>query len=99
VASPRLDRAQAERARAILHTLSGWTSARIADAFGVREDTVRLWPSEFMAGGIDAGCKGGIRPCTGESAGRAQSCWPAAQPTCSRSTELDSALISAGATA
>jgi len=24
-------------------TLSGWTSPRIAEAFGVREDTVRLW--------------------------------------------------------
>ena len=48
------DRAQADRARAILLTLSGWTSECIADAFGVREDTVRLWRSEFMAGGIDA---------------------------------------------
>jgi transposase len=48
------DRAQADRARAILLTLSGWTSADIAEAFGVREDTVRLWRSDFMAGGIDA---------------------------------------------
>lgn len=28
-------------------TLSGWTSPRIAEAFGVREDTVRLWRSDF----------------------------------------------------
>lgn len=48
------DRAEADRARAILLTLGGWTSGRIAEAFGVREDTVRLWRSEFMSGGIDA---------------------------------------------
>jgi len=35
-------------------TLAGWTSARIAEAFGVREDTVRLWRSDFMRGGIEA---------------------------------------------
>jgi transposase len=48
------DRAQADRARAILLTLTGWTSGDIAEAFGVREDTVRLWRSDFMKGGIDA---------------------------------------------
>jgi transposase len=48
------DRAEADRARTILLTLGGWTSARIAEAFSVREDTVRLWRSEFMRGGIDA---------------------------------------------
>ena len=37
------DRAEADRARAILLTLAGWTSPDIAAAFGVREDTVRLW--------------------------------------------------------
>jgi hypothetical protein len=36
------DRGEADRARAILLTLSGWTSPRIAEAFSVREDTVRL---------------------------------------------------------
>jgi transposase len=49
-----VDRAQADRARAVLLTLSGWTSADIAEAFGVREDTVRLWRSDFAKGGIDA---------------------------------------------
>jgi len=49
-----VDRAEADRARAVLLTLDGWTSARIAQAFGVREDTVRLWRSAFMRGGIDA---------------------------------------------
>ena len=48
------DRGEADRARAILLTLSGWTSPRIAQAFGVREDTVRLWRSEFARGGVEA---------------------------------------------
>ena len=48
------DRGEADRARAILLTLDGWTSARIAQAFGVREDTVRLWRSDFMAGSVTA---------------------------------------------
>src|SRR5918997_2490734 len=48
------DRAEADRARAILPTLSGWTSPAIAAAFGVREDTVRLWRSAFMGGGVEA---------------------------------------------
>src|SRR3954468_7354149 len=42
------------RARAILLTLLGWTSGQIAEAFGVREDTVRVWRSAFMTGGIEA---------------------------------------------
>jgi len=46
------DRGEADRARAVLLTLSGWTSARIAEAFGVREDTVRLWRSDFASGGV-----------------------------------------------
>jgi transposase len=48
------DRGEADRARAVLLTLSGWTSPRIAEAFGVREDTVRLWRSDFARGGHDA---------------------------------------------
>lgn len=48
------DRAEADRARAVLLTLSGWTSAMIGQAFGVREDTVRQWRSLFMAGGVSA---------------------------------------------
>jgi hypothetical protein len=34
------DRAEADRARSILLTLRGRTSSRLAEAFGVREDTV-----------------------------------------------------------
>src|SRR3954465_8480660 len=48
------DRGEADRARAILLTLSGWTSGHIAQAFGVREDTVRFWRSAFMTGGSEA---------------------------------------------
>src|SRR5919206_4841394 len=41
------------RARAILLTLSGCTSRWIAEAFGVREETVRFWRSAFMRGGVE----------------------------------------------
>ena len=37
------DRSEADRAHAIRLTLAGWTSSKIAEASGVREDTVRLW--------------------------------------------------------
>ena len=48
------DRGEADRARAILLTLAGWTSGQIAEAFGVREDTVRVWRSALMTGRIEA---------------------------------------------
>jgi transposase len=48
------DRGEADRARAILLTLKGWTSARIAEVFCVREDTVRFWRGEFARGGVEA---------------------------------------------
>src|SRR3954468_13921756 len=48
------DRGEADRARAILLTLLGWASGQIAQAFGVREDTVRFWRSAFRTGGIAA---------------------------------------------
>jgi transposase len=48
------DRGEADRARAVLLTLAGWTSPRIAEAFGVREDTVRLWRSDFANGGVES---------------------------------------------
>ena len=48
------DRGEADRARAVLLTLAGWTSPKIAEAFGVREDTVRLWRSDFANGGVGA---------------------------------------------
>ena len=48
------ERGEADRARAVLLTLSGWTSPRIAQAFGVREDTVRLWRGDFARNGVEA---------------------------------------------
>lgn len=55
------DRAEADRARAVLLTLAGWSSPRIAEAFGVREDTVRLWRSDFGRDGA-AALKASIAP-------------------------------------
>ena len=48
------ERGEADRARAILLTLEGWTSAEIGVAFDVREDTVRLWRSEYVMSGVEA---------------------------------------------
>ena len=48
------ERGEADRARAVLLTLEDWTAGRIAQAFGVREDTVRQWRSDFMKAGVDA---------------------------------------------
>ena len=48
------ERGEADRARAVLLTLEGWTAGRIAHAFGVREDTVRQWRCDFMKAGVDA---------------------------------------------
>ena len=48
------DRGEADRARAMLLTLAGWTSARIAEVFRVREDTVRFWRGDFLRGGVEA---------------------------------------------
>jgi transposase len=47
------DRREADRARAILLTLDGWTSELIGRAFGVREDVVRDWRSSFLSEGVD----------------------------------------------
>ncbi len=44
------DRAGTDLARALLLTLKGWTGARIAQAFGVRQDRVRLWRGAFAQG-------------------------------------------------
>jgi transposase len=48
------DRGEADRARAIVLTLEGWTSGEIGQAFAVREDTVRLWRSDFAKSGVAA---------------------------------------------
>ena len=46
------DREEADRARAILLSLGGWTSGEIGEALRVREDTVRDWRSAFMREGL-----------------------------------------------
>ena len=46
---------EADRAVRFLLTLSGWTQRQDRlRRFGVREDTVRLWRSDFMRGGVGA---------------------------------------------
>ena len=47
-------RGEADRARAVLLTLAGWTAPRIAEAFGVGEDAVRRWRTLFVQGGVEA---------------------------------------------
>ena len=72
------DRGEADRARAVLLTLAGWTSSKIAEAFGVREDTVRLWRSDFTAGGV-AALKTSIAP--GPPCASSPPCWKNLWPT------------------
>lgn len=48
--SPR--RAEADRARAILLSLEGWPSSRIAQAFGVEQATIRQWRWIFGSEGV-----------------------------------------------
>jgi transposase len=47
-------RGEADRARAVLLTLSGWTAGEIGEAFGVGEDSVRRWRQWFARGGVAA---------------------------------------------
>ena len=69
------DRAEADRARAILLTLAGWTSGRIAEAFSVRQDTVRIWRSDFISGGVEA-LKARVAPGPEPLKARAALGWP-----------------------
>src|SRR4051794_41430346 len=46
-------RGEADRARAILLTLAGWTSPELAEAFGVTADSVRHWRQWFADGGVE----------------------------------------------
>lgn len=48
------DRAEADRARAILWSLDRRTGEDIGQALGVRANTVRKWRRRFRAGGVDA---------------------------------------------
>src|SRR5208337_2609264 len=83
------DRGEADRARAVLLTLTGWTSPKIAEAFGVREDTVRLWRSDFTAGGV-AALKASIAPGPPRRRVMPPCAWPPlAGRTCGRPAQLD----------
>ena len=65
------DRREADRARAILLTLKGWTSPEIAEVFCVREDMVRFWRGDFSRDGIEgikASVYAGARPLKTEAA-------------------------------
>ena len=46
------DRQEADRARAILLSLQGWSSVRIAEAFTVEPDSVRHWRWTFGRDGV-----------------------------------------------
>jgi transposase len=46
------DREEADRARAILLSLQGWSSLRIAEAFSVEPDSVRHWRWTFGRDGV-----------------------------------------------
>lgn len=47
-------RGEADRARAILLTLQGWTSLEVAEAFRVTPEAVRHWRGWFSERGVDA---------------------------------------------
>jgi hypothetical protein len=47
-------RGEADRARAILLTLQGWTSEEVAEAFGVTSEAVRHWRGWFSERGVHA---------------------------------------------
>ena len=63
------DREEADRARAILLSLEGWTSERIAAAFCVRTDSVRHWRWIFGRKGV-AGLRARTAP--GRTTAKAQ---------------------------
>lgn len=54
-------RDEADRARAILLSLDGWTSEEIGDAFGVTADSVRHWRGWYASEGVE-GLRAAIVP-------------------------------------
>jgi transposase len=54
-------RDEADRARAIVLSINGWTSGQIACAFGVTPDSVRRWRCWFAEAGVE-GLRAGERP-------------------------------------
>ncbi len=89
------ERAEADRARAVLLTLSGWSGAMIGDAFGVGEDSIRQWRSLFMAAPVlrrvgAADAQGAGRG-AGEGTGSTGGCRGGSVGAGLRSRELDPA--------
>src|SRR3974377_1674671 len=84
------NRGEADRARALLLTLDGWTSARIAEVFRVREDTVRFLARRFHARGR-RGPQGErvCRPAASEDRGRAAGLRAVARSAGREPCELD----------
>ena len=76
VLSRSMARGEADRARAILWTLTGQDGATIGRALGVRADRVRHWRGSFRAGGVDALRS---RPHTGRPGDRGASALACAQ--------------------
>lgn len=54
-------RDEADRARAMVLSINGWTSGQIARAFGVTPDSVRRWRCWFAEAGVD-GLRASDRP-------------------------------------
>jgi transposase len=54
-------RDEADRARAVVLSINGWTSGQIARAFGVTPDSVRRWRGWFAEAGVD-GLRASDRP-------------------------------------
>jgi transposase len=63
-----VERAQADRARAILWSVEGWSSPQIASRLSVRPERIRLWRSWYRGEGV-AGLRS--RPIPGPSGERA----------------------------
>ena len=64
-------RGEADRARAMLLTLAGWSSVELAAAFGVTPASVRHWRQWFATGGVEAlrsTLAAGPSPAKGEAA-------------------------------
>lgn len=95
------DRGEADRARAVLFTVADWTSGRIAEAFRLRQDTVRLRCSNFMNDGVDepkANVVAGLVPVrSGSGTAHGHAAWRAKPHDHDCSVELAGTLFLASA--
>lgn len=63
-------RSEADRARAVLPTLRGWTSLEIAEVSEITADAMRHWLGRFSGRGVDAAGRATVN--TRAGAARAQ---------------------------